>query len=248
MILAPTGSAAALLNGSTYHSVLGVGSDNQRRSRNEQTTLAQVRTKLEGVDYIFIDEISMIACHELYRISAQITKARNCTNSPFGGINMIFSGDFAQLKPVMGQALYSESVETILSKSQTQRGQESAIGKALWHQVTTVVILRQNMCQHSQSPEDAKLRLALENMRYGACTAEDIKYLETRMAGKGGDRPNLSDKNLRNVSIITARNVQKDHINYLGALKFAKDTGQTLTHFYSVDKWGEEADISVQKV
>jgi hypothetical protein len=248
MILAPTGSAAALLNGSTYHSVLGVGSDNQRRSRNEQTTLAQVRTKLEGVDYIFIDEISMIACHELYRISAQLTKSRNCTNSAFGGINMIFSGDFAQLKPVMGQALYSESVETILSKSQTQRGQESAIGKALWHQVTTVIILRQNMRQQSQSPEDAKLRLALENMRFGACTPDDIKYLETRIAGKGLDCPKLSDKKLRNVSIITARNVQKDHINYLGALRFAKDTGQTLTHFYSIDKWGEEADISVQKV
>jgi hypothetical protein len=248
MILAPTGSAAALLNGSTYHSVLGVGTDNQRRSRNKQSTLAQVRTRLQGVDYIFIDEISMIACHELYKISAQLAKARNCMSSPFGGINMIFAGDFAQLKPVMGQALYNESVETILSKSQTQRGQQSAIGKALWHQVTTVVILRQNMRQQSQSPEDAKLRLALENMRFGACTQDDIKYLETQMAGKGIDCPTLSDKKLRNVSIITAHNVQKDHINYLGTLRFAKDTGQTLTHFYSIDKWGEEADISTQKV
>ena len=247
MILAPTGSAASLLNGSTYHSVLGiVGSDSSKRSPNEQNTLAQVRTRLQGVDYIFIDEISMIACHELYRISAQLAKVKNSTSSPFGGFNMIFAGDFAQLKPVMGQALYNESVETILSKSQTQRGQESAIGKALWHQVDTVIILRQNMRQKRQTPDDAKLRLALENMRYGACTSDDINYLETRIAGKGLNYPNLADKDLRNISIITARNVQKDHINHLGALRFAKDTGQTLAEFYSIDKWGEEADISVQ--
>jgi hypothetical protein len=42
--------------------------------------------------------------------------------------------------------------------------QESAIGKALWHQVTTVVIVRENMRQKLQSPEDAKFCVALENM------------------------------------------------------------------------------------
>jgi hypothetical protein len=147
----------------------------------------------------------------------------------------------------MGQALFSESVGTILEDSQTRRGQESAIGKALWHQVNTVVILKQNMRQKNQTPEDAKLRQALENMRYGACTSEDIKYLESRIAGKYSHQPKLTDENLRNVSIITARNVQKDHINKLGAERFAHDTHQILTHFYSIDKWGEEADIVMQK-
>jgi len=52
MILAPTGSAAALLNGSTYHSVLGVGSEGNR-TRNEQTSQRNVRERLDGVDYIF---------------------------------------------------------------------------------------------------------------------------------------------------------------------------------------------------
>ena len=51
------------------------------------------------------------------------------------------------------------------------------IGRALWHQVTTVVILQKNMRQNTQSVEDAKLRTALENMRYGACTADDIKLV-----------------------------------------------------------------------
>ena len=50
--------------------------------------------------------------------------------------------------------------------------------------VTTVVIPRKNMRQRTQSEKDAKLRTALENMRYAACTPEDIMFLKTRIAGR----------------------------------------------------------------
>ena len=73
------------------------------------------------------------------------------------------------------------------------------------------------MRQRTQTPEDAKLRTALENMRYAACTPEDIKFLKTRVAGRCLDQPKLSDKKLRNVCIITALNAQKDRINELGS-------------------------------
>ena len=89
-------------------------------------------------------------------------------------------------------------------------GQESAIGKALWHKVTTVVILRENIRQQSQTPADAKMHTALENMRYGACTAEDISFLETRIAGRHPNQPKLAAKIFQNPSIITALNAQKD--------------------------------------
>src|SRR5271163_1412796 len=51
MILAPTGSAAALLNGSTYHSALGICNDDKNNQRSEHSTLAQLRARLEGVEY-----------------------------------------------------------------------------------------------------------------------------------------------------------------------------------------------------
>ena len=83
--------------------------------------------------------------------------------------------------------------------------------------MTTVVILRENMRQKTQTPEDAKLRTALENMRYAACTPEDIIFLKTRIAGRRPEQPKLSSKEFRNVSIITALNAQKDRINELGS-------------------------------
>jgi hypothetical protein len=247
VVLAPTGTAAALLQGSTYHSILGVPIDGQTALRNETTNNAQVKARLDGVDYNFLDEVSMVSCSDNYKISSQLAKAMNEFDLPYGGMNMIFSGDFAQLPPVFGSPLYSGTVGTQLMSRMTVQGQEAAIGKALWHQVTTVVILRKNMRQKTQSVEDAKLRTALENMRYAACTPEDIKFLKSRIAGRRLEQPKLSTKEFRNVSIITALNAQKDRINELGSVRFAAETGQTLTDFYSIDRFGSPPDAAEKR-
>jgi hypothetical protein len=104
IIVAPTGSAAALLSGSTYHSVFGIND----MSGEAQATkaLTQVCTRLQGVDYIFMDEVSMLSCHDMYKISAQLCKVMNKPTIPFGGLNMLFAGDFAQLPPPIGGEMY----------------------------------------------------------------------------------------------------------------------------------------------
>lgn len=78
---------------------------------------------------------------------------------------MVFSSDFAQLPPAVGGehvSLYSRSIGNL---STDMKSQEEAVGKALWHQITTIVILCENMQQNKQSTEDAKLRAALEQTR-----------------------------------------------------------------------------------
>lgn len=61
--------------------------------------LAQAETWLQGVDYVFFDKVSMLSCQDLYLISARQAELMNNPDSPFGGLHMIFSGDFAQLPP-----------------------------------------------------------------------------------------------------------------------------------------------------
>ena len=110
IIVAPTGSAAALLQGSTYHSMFGINSDGKQTSAIQ---LAQVKERLQGVDYIFLDEVSMLSCRDMYLISARLARVMNNPEAPFGGLNVIFAGDFVQLPPVIGQehaSLYSGSV------------------------------------------------------------------------------------------------------------------------------------------
>ncbi|KDR65414.1 hypothetical protein GALMADRAFT_81911, partial [Galerina marginata CBS 339.88] len=52
----------------------------------------------------------MLNCHELYAISSRLADLANVHDKPFGGMNMIFAGDFAQLPPVGGERLYSDNV------------------------------------------------------------------------------------------------------------------------------------------
>jgi hypothetical protein len=61
LVVAPTGSAAALLNGSTYHSVLGIN----ERGNVTACSLAQVKSRLDGVDYIFFNEVSMLSYRDI---------------------------------------------------------------------------------------------------------------------------------------------------------------------------------------
>ena len=233
--VAPTGTAAALLGGSTYHSMFGI---NERSMKK----VGHIKAKLEGTEYVFFDEVSMLSARDLYRINVQLAKVFENADMPFGGLNMVFSGDFAQLPPAVGGehvSLYSRSIGSF---STDMKSQEEAVGKALWHQITTVVILRENMRQKKQSVEDAKLRTALENMRYKACTPEDIAFLRTRISSNLPGRPSICQLQFRNVSIITGTNLHKDEINRLGAIRFAQETGQTLTDFFSDDTSRSQAD------
>ncbi|KAF8219039.1 hypothetical protein L208DRAFT_1218367, partial [Tricholoma matsutake] len=64
VIVVPTGSAAALLGGSTYHYMFGINDFTSNKSANLQLA--------EGVDYIFMDEVLMLSCKDIYRISERL--------------------------------------------------------------------------------------------------------------------------------------------------------------------------------
>ena len=230
--VAPTGTAAALISGSTYHSKFGI---NDFLRENDGKPLTLIRSRLLMVKYIFLDEVSMLSCHDLYRISAQLARIFNYYDVPFGGINIIFSGDFGQLPPPVGGENVSLFSRTIGKFASSWKAQEETMGKALWQQITTVVILRQNMRQVNYSPDDVKLRTALQNMRYKDCTPEDITFLKTRITSHHMGSPSICDSKYAHISIITAKNIQKDEINKLGCIKFAKMTRQNLTLFFSED-------------
>jgi hypothetical protein len=78
----------------------------------------------EGVDYLVIDEVSMIGCKFLLEISNVLIEAKGCTD-PFGGINVIFAGDFAQLPPV-GQCRLSSTLK------RGKYWQDDVSGQLLW--------------------------------------------------------------------------------------------------------------------
>ncbi|KDQ25067.1 hypothetical protein PLEOSDRAFT_1047729 [Pleurotus ostreatus PC15] len=91
------------------------------------------------------------------------------------------------------------------------------------------------MRQKLQTPDDVKFRTALENMRYKACTPEDVIFLRSRVSANFQGRSSICEANFRSVSIITARHVNKDAINELGAIRYAAENGDKLQSFYCED-------------
>lgn len=99
-----------------------------------------------------------------------------------------------------------------------------------------------------QSEEDTKFCEALANMRYKACTPADIAFLRSRVSSELLGHPCINETQFRNVSIITALNLVKDEINCLVCLRFAAETSQKLTDFFSTDTMPFEEPSTDSKV
>ena len=102
-VTALTGCAAILLNckAKTLHSWAGIGLGN---GTIEQLIMKIKKNKFakslwKGTDILVVDEISMLSL-KLFDTLNAIGKAIRGNLKPFGGIQIIFSGDFFQLPPV----------------------------------------------------------------------------------------------------------------------------------------------------
>lgn len=100
-ITASTGIAASHLDGSTIHSFSGLGI---RRDLNRDQLDAIKRNhwvceKIRPVKVLVIDEISMLDAVTVNDVSNILAAVHN-NDKPFGGIQVIFVGDFFQLPPL----------------------------------------------------------------------------------------------------------------------------------------------------
>ena len=103
-VCALTGCAAVLLSckAKTVHSFAGIGLASGTVD-DVVRKVASNRYKLKnwkGVDVLIIDEVSMMSV-KLFEILDYIARrSKKKMTTPFGGIQVIFSGDFYQLPPV----------------------------------------------------------------------------------------------------------------------------------------------------
>jgi len=102
-VCALTGCAAVLLEckAKTVHSWSGIGLGNGTIEHNVTKIIKNKYAKAtwKGTDILIIDEVSMMSL-KLFEMLDAIGKAVRRNPKPFGGIQVIFSGDFYQLPPV----------------------------------------------------------------------------------------------------------------------------------------------------
>ena len=225
-----TGMAARNISGMTIHGAVGLGMPGKRRSKSK--TLAAHRELIamwDGVDYLFIDEISMVSCELLLTISTQLQIAKSSEDA-FGGVNLIFAGDFAQLPPVGGTRLYAD----IESRRATGwRSNKKAIsGYSLWQSVETVITLTRPMRQSGDN--NAEFVELLARLREGKCTDEDHRTLSKRVVRRASDSLQTADWD--GCPIIVSGNAVRDALNALAVEEFAHSAGVAWHWYYSMDK------------
>ena len=110
-ITVTTGIAAVNIGGKTVHSFAGICSGT--RGSHELISCIQsnagARERWGKCDVLIIDEVSMMS-RDLFERLEIIARAMKKSNKPFGGIQLIFSGDFTQLKPVTTVNLSDEEL------------------------------------------------------------------------------------------------------------------------------------------
>lgn len=183
-VTSSTGTSAISIGGRTVHSFLGIGLAQKDAyqiylhvKRKHQPKIKQ----LEELKLLIIDEVSMISAELLDKISLYLQHVRK-NPFPFGGLQIILSGDMCQLPPVNGEFCF-------LSKTWTE---------AKFNCVELIKQMRQE--------GDLKFAQMLNELRFGKCSDETLKILRgCRNPNFGEVKPTiLYSKNI-NVDVINEK-------------------------------------------
>jgi hypothetical protein len=161
-----TGIAAVNIKGQTIHSWAGVGICNKPIDRAVEDILkSSVKNQIQKCKMLAVDEISMLSVKTFEYIDAVLRHVR-ANNAPFGGIQVIFIGDFFQLPPV----------EKFSENSQTNSTAKFCFESKLWQELDlSPVVLTKNYRQ-----SEGNLITALSNMRTNSLSDEDVALLKSR--------------------------------------------------------------------
>lgn len=157
-ITSTTGISALLFGGSTIHSYLGVGlgTSSVESMYKKLCSRPHFRNRWKNMEVLIIDEISMLSPVLFDKLEALARRVRR-NEEPFGGIQLILSGDFCQLPCVNSDKFCFEA--------------ES------WSKcVTNIIYLTEIIRQ-----KDVEWQNCLNNIRLGLLPKQTKKLLKSRI-------------------------------------------------------------------
>ncbi|KAJ5183745.1 hypothetical protein N7492_001361 [Penicillium capsulatum] len=172
---APTGVAAYAISGRTLHSLfrlpVPVGTTYQPL---QAAQLRDVQELFQGIQYLVIDEKSMIGLRTLTWIDNRCRQIfPQHTEQLFGGLNIILAGDFFQLPPVLQKPLYDISANLT--------GLD-LLGRQRYWSFDITIELDTVVRQQGADPQSVAFRRTLDHLRTQEVSREDWQLLSTRAA------------------------------------------------------------------
>jgi len=164
-VTASTGIAATHMNGMTIHAWAGIGVKDVLLHKDLQylKTKKYILDKLKQVQVLIIDEISMLHRKQLEMVN-QVLQFFKENTLAFGGIQIVFSGDFFQLPPVGGG-------------NEEPKEKFAFMAKAWLDAALTICYITE---QHRQA--DNSLNIILNHVRSGLISNDSIAKLQAASA------------------------------------------------------------------
>lgn len=169
-ITSTTGVSAIVIGGTTLHSYLGIGlgTGSVDDLATKIMKSAKARQRWLSLDVLVIDEISMLSAELFDKLEqvARIVRRKNLPRmlkeeipeQPFGGIQLVLSGDFLQLPVVGDENRFCFEADS-------------------WNKcIEHTIELTENMRQ-----SDSEFQSILTDLRYGKLTKNAKKLLQSRI-------------------------------------------------------------------
>ncbi|XP_069948280.1 ATP-dependent DNA helicase PIF1 isoform X2 [Cherax quadricarinatus] len=185
-VTASTGVAACQIGGTTLHAFAGIGSG--KASLEQCIQLASrkvVAQQWRKCQHLIVDEISMVDGVFFKKLEA-VGRAIRGNDKPFGGIQLIFCGDFLQLPPV-----------TKPGEKRVFCFQTSAWNRCISVNVELTEVRRQ---------DDNEFINILQSVRLGRCTDDMVQCLKATEA-------NIIERDGIKATRLCTHREDVDHIN-----------------------------------
>lgn len=217
LVCATTGVAANLIGGSTVDSLAKIKRRSGRYKENDDTEQVMngsdcsyvVNNTWISCNFLILDEVSMLGCSKLAKISQALQKNKsNCL--AFGGIHILFSGDFFQLPAIGDISLYHRSWK---GKHDTKMVE---IGMSLWRNIVKTTVL---LTEHYRAPNPTVYEV-MERLRKGALLPKDIEKIKSRVFGHP-QGPNPLNEKWQDAPLITPRNNVRQAWNNQAAIRYS---------------------------
>ncbi len=235
LVTAPSGTAAACINGITIHSACGFSNDHESRTHvtrdidgaklskpAERYVNGQCRMDWQEKDMLIIDELSMLGARTLHAVNERLCTLRSCQQD-FGGIPIIlFCGDFRQFRPVQERSILLPSMAVSWDEDNSFRAEQRHQhdkAHALWKSFTTVVMLDEQV----RATGDHELQRLLRRIRLGVQDHRDLELLNTKCYREDKRIPWETD-----ITVVTPLNRNRWNLNMEASLSFQKQHHATL--------------------
>lgn len=213
-VTATTGLAATHLGGTTIHAWAGIGVNDSIPEGFADHISKGRREIIEKTDVLIIDEISMLHDFRLDMVDEVCKVVRKQPELPFGGIQVVLSGDFFQLPPINRQG---------------SRVGGFVVGSRAWQGLNPVICYLEE--QHRQ--DDHVLLEILNALRAGTLRRHHAEQLLARTEVYPDDLQKLTELHTVNLDVDSLNNaklaeLEGDEISYEQSTTGAQSYVETL--------------------